>query len=229
MEESVIDADEIEGGEVTRGRARTVDDLVSTRAHTRRGGEAERATEGDVAGDIGLGGSVRQERRTRCTEDCSVGAGESKVPRDAQARGVERGTRYDGERLSCPHVDCTRAIERLTRDEREARGGRGVEVAGSPDGDARGGSERPEGRQRQRTAVHPDRTREGVGTVKRERARPDFRESPGPTDGIGEDHIIGVRVDDPRLGGGNRQAVRNIVRVERGKLQRGITRERQTR
>ena len=228
MEESVVDAHEVEGREVTRRRACTVDDLVSTGAGAIRG-QAERATEGDVTTDRRLGGGVWSQNRARRTEDGGVSTRERQLTINRQAGGVERGTRGDRQRIGGIDVDRTRTGEGLTRSEGEASRSLRVKGARGTDSDRRRSVQRTKGREGERASVHIHRASERIRRVKGELARAHLGERARTRERVREDHVIAIGVDRARLGGRNRQAVGDIVAVTRGELQRGITREGQSR
>ena len=226
VQEGVIDTGEVEGGEVTRRRARAIDDLVSTRACTVRG-EAERATEGDVTADSRLGGSVRRQGGTRRTEGRRVGASERELTSDRETRGIERGTRGDRERLGGTHVDRAGTHEGLTGGEREAIPSGRVEGRTRTDGDGGRSGQTTERGEGERAGIHIECAREGRRCIQGQRTRAGLDQRARATDGVSEDHVVAVGVDGARLGGRNRQAIRDIVEVTRGELQRGVTREAQ--
>ena len=225
MEESVVDPDEIEGGEVTRGRACTRDDLVSTCTHARCGGEAEGATEGDITRDGRERGGGGSGEGAWSPEDRSIGAGERELTSDRQARGIKRRTRGNRERLGGTHIDGPRTRERLARGERKARGSRGVERACGTDRNRGRCIKRAEGREGERTTVDIKGACERVDPIERERPSPALRERPCPADGVGEGHIVTVRIDGTGLRCDDRQTAGDIVGASRGELQRRIARE----
>ena len=224
MEERVVDTHEVEGSEVTRRRARAVDDLVSTRTSAIRG-QAERATEGDVTTDGRLGGGVWSQRRTRRTEDGGVSTRERQLTIDRKARGIEGGARGNLQDVGRADVDRTRTGEGLARGEGEASGSRGIKGTRGTDGDGRRSIQRTEGREGERANVHIHRAGERIRRVKGELTRAHLGQRASTRERVREDHVITVGVDRTRLGSGNRQTIGDIIAVTRGKLQRGITRK----